>query len=67
MRYKIGNQEYCVCDALVNQGMYISEDPIGHKCNHPATQQTIDKYNRVYDICDWCVSHPDRITLRLEE
>lgn len=47
------------CDAYVDQGKYIGDDPVGYKCYQAAVHRVGDK-----DLCDWCYRHQSRITFK---
>ncbi len=59
-----------ICKALLDQGRYIGEDPIGHACGQPATvERTVE--GRPYELCESCyqllLEEPERVTLGYQE
>ena len=51
-------REILICDAYVDVGRYIGNDPIGYKCSLEASE----KSREGYDLCSWCAAHLDRVT-----
>ena len=55
-----------MCDALIDQGRSIGDDPIGFKCTKPATQRHDEK-----DLCLTCeeilAQEPERISFAIGE
>ena len=62
----------CKCEALIDQGKYIGEDPVGHACLHEAEVRVVDGMGTVRWLCVACCDDleryrgapPGRCTLR---
>ena len=65
MKTKIYGRVFCMCDVFVDQGRYIGDDPVGHKCTNRATKQ-FNVNGQEMHICDECLvmwqSNPKRLS-----
>lgn len=59
MKSSLCNVEFVSCDAYIDQGRKIGDDPVGYKCMKQATQLVrLMDHERVmheYDVCDGCM------------
>jgi hypothetical protein len=66
MQYIIDNVvRFTMCDAYVDQGRYIGEDPVGYKCCQYATNKYWGVPGLCLDLCNDCLvmirTEPERI------
>lgn len=62
MKVIVYDTEYILCDARIDQGRYIGEDPIGYGCSNQAKYEIGGLH-----LCEECKTmlkdEPERITL----